>query len=56
VLAERCVPWLDARRSLDHLMALARDAPDDFPGYALERFRMLLARAGLDGLASEVPA
>lgn len=56
VLTERCLPWLDARRSLDHLMAVARDAPDDFPRYALKRFRILLTRAGLDGLASEVPA
>jgi hypothetical protein len=47
---------LDARRSLDHLMAVARDAPDDFPRYALKRFRILLTRARLDGLASEVPA
>jgi hypothetical protein len=55
VLAERCLPWLDARRSLDRLMALARDAPDDFPRYALGRFQMLLTRAGLDEFASEVP-
>jgi uncharacterized protein DUF4304 len=56
VLAELCIPWLDARRSLDDLMSLARDAPDDFPRYALERFGMLLARAGFDGLASKVRA
>lgn len=56
VLETRCVPWLDARRSLDHLMAMARESPDDFPRYALGRFQMLLQRAGLDDLASEVPA
>jgi hypothetical protein len=55
VLERRCLPWLDARRSLDHLMEIARDSPDDFPRYALERVRMLLGRAGLDGLASQVP-
>jgi hypothetical protein len=54
VLQERCLPWLEARCSLDRLMALARDAPDEFPGYALGRFRMLLERAGLKALASEV--
>jgi hypothetical protein len=35
-------------------MTVARYAPDDFSQYALERFRMLLTRAGVDGLASEV--
>ena len=54
IVETRCLPWLDARRSLDHLMTLARDTPDDFPRYALGRFRMLLERAGLDGLASEL--
>jgi hypothetical protein len=56
VLETRCLPWLDARRSLDHLMVIARDSPDEFPRYALGRFRMLLSRAGLDDLASDVPA
>lgn len=54
VLATRCLPWLDARRSLDHLMAMARDSPDEFPRYALERFQILLRRAGFDDLASEI--
>jgi hypothetical protein len=36
---DRCLPWLDARRSLDHLMTLAREAPDEFPRCALGRFR-----------------
>jgi hypothetical protein len=56
VLRDRCLPWLDARSSLDRLMTLARDTPDDFPGYALGRFRMLLNLAGLSTLASEVRA
>jgi hypothetical protein len=51
----RCLPWLEARRSLDDLMAMARNAPDEFPRYALGRFSMLLERSGLRSLASEVP-
>jgi hypothetical protein len=55
VLQELAMPWLDARRSLDHLMTLARTSPDEFPDYMLGRFKMLLGRVGLDKLASEVP-
>jgi hypothetical protein len=47
---------LDTRRSLDRLMSVARETPDEFPEYGLGRFRMLLERAGLQALASEVPA
>jgi uncharacterized protein DUF4304 len=54
VLDGRCLPWLDARCSLDRLMVLARESPDEFPQHALTRFQMLLERAGLDDLASEV--
>ena len=54
VLETRCLPWFDARCSLEDLMAIARDSPDDFPRHALGRFRILLGRAGLDHLASEV--
>ena len=54
VLEERAVPWLDERRSLERLLALARRAPDDFPGHGLGRFVMLLELAGLDHLASEI--
>ena len=36
------------------LLALARSAPDEFPGYALGRFALLLAESGMDELASEV--
>jgi len=56
VLESVCLPWLDARRNLDQLMAFARDSPDDFPSYLLGRFQMLLERAGRHDLASEVPA
>lgn len=56
VLQERCLPWLEARRSLGHLMDIARSTPDEFPRYALGRFRMLLERSGLAALASDVPA
>jgi uncharacterized protein DUF4304 len=56
VLQERCLPWLEGRRSLDHLMDIARSTPDEFPRYALGRFRMLLEQSGLEALASEVPA
>ena len=56
VLQERCLPWLEARRSLDHLMDIARTTPDQFPQFALGRFRMLLEHSGLEALASEVPA
>jgi hypothetical protein len=45
-----------SRRTLDELMAPARETPDDFPQYAPARFGMLLSRAGYDDLASEVPA
>lgn len=55
-LERYCLPWLDSRRSLDQLMAIVRDLPDEFPRYALSRFQMLLSRAGLDSLASEIPA
>ncbi len=56
VLREHALPWLDQRRNLDQLMTLARTSPDDFPRHALSRFKMLLERAGLQSLASEVPA
>lgn len=55
-LEATCLPWLDARRSLDRLMALARESPDDFPRYLLSRFQMLLTRAGRDDLASQISA
>ena len=55
VLQARCLPWLEARRSLDHLMDIARSAPDEFPRHELGRFRMLLKQSGLEALASEVP-
>jgi hypothetical protein len=54
VLVGQAMPWLEARRSLDQLMTLARESPDDFPAYLLARFKVLLKRAGLDALASEV--
>jgi hypothetical protein len=56
VLQQRCLPWLDARRSLDQLMDIARSTPDEFPRYALGRFRKLLEQSGLEAFASEVPA
>jgi Domain of unknown function (DUF4304) len=56
VLEGRCLPWLEARRTLERLMDIARNAPDEFPRYLLTRFRMLLQQSGLDALASEVPA
>jgi Domain of unknown function (DUF4304) len=37
MLRERCLPWLDARRSLDDLMALARTEPEDFPRHMCPR-------------------
>ena len=56
VLEEHAFPWLEARASLDQLVALARNDPDHFPRYALGRFGMLLAEAGHDELASEMAA
>lgn len=53
-LEARALPWLDARASLDQLIALAREAPNDFPRYALGRFQILLQSAGLEALASDV--
>lgn len=53
---ERAVPWLDARRSLDHLIAVTRMSPDEFPDTRSDDSRMLLERAGLHTLASDVPA
>jgi hypothetical protein len=56
VLETICLPWLDARSSLDRLMQLATNDPDEFPRYALGRFRMLLEQAGMESLAADVPA
>lgn len=54
ILEGRALPWLETRGSLDRLIALARNDPEHFTGYALGRFGMLLARAGHDGLAREM--
>jgi hypothetical protein len=54
-LEKWCLPWLDARRNLDALMALARAVPEDFPNYMLGRFQMLLERAGKGDLATQIP-
>jgi uncharacterized protein DUF4304 len=56
ILEQRALPWLEARGSLERLLELARRAPDDFPGYLLGRFAMLLELSGLDDLAAEVAA
>lgn len=56
VLASVCLPWLEARRTLDQLMGMARDSQDDFPSHLLGRFQILLERAGREDLASTVPA
>lgn len=54
LLDERALPWLDRRASLDQLMALAREQPNDFPRYLLGRFAILLEEAGKPDLAQEV--
>jgi hypothetical protein len=54
LLAERGLPWLGARSSLQRLLLLAREWPDDFPRYLLGRFEMLLARSGFADLSVEV--
>jgi hypothetical protein len=56
VLEERALPWLEARGSVDGLVELARNDPDEFPRYALGRFGMLLAKVGQDELAREMTA
>lgn len=56
ILEERALPWLEARGTLERLVALARNDTEHFPRYALGRFGMLLARAGHDGLAREMTA
>ncbi len=54
LLAERGLPWLDARSSLQRLVLLARQQPDDFPRHLLGRFEILLARAGFADLSAEM--
>lgn len=50
------LPWLEARGTLDRLLALARTDPEDFPGHTLGRFAALLEDTGRDALAAEVLA
>ena len=54
LLAERALPWLDARASLEQLVVLAERQPDDFPRYLLGRFGMLLGQAGFAELSARV--
>jgi Domain of unknown function (DUF4304) len=50
------LPWLEARATLDRLLALARSDPKSFPGHTLGRFAALLEDTGRDALAREVRA
>ncbi len=53
VLADDALPWLEARGSLEQIVALARADPDGFPKHLISRFAMLLERSGLADLAAE---
>jgi hypothetical protein len=53
VVTEHALPWLEARGSLDQLVALARAHPKDFPRHLLGRFAMLLEQSGFADLAAE---
>jgi hypothetical protein len=56
LLEEQALPWLEARSSLDRLLEMARESPDEFPRHALGRFGMLLAKSDFDALATEMAA